>query len=442
MKKIDLTKGNVKKVILTLALPIIGSSVLQLTYNLVDMLWVGGLGSDSVASIGTSSFFIGLGYSINALVIIGTGIKVAHSVGQKDEKQVKEYLNSGLFLNFIIGLIYSIIIIVLGENFISFFNLNNPLVEKEGYIYLLFSAPMLFFAFFNLLYIRVLSSFGNNKSALKISAFGIVLNIILDPILIYTFKMGVSGAAIATLFSNFMMFILFNIKGKKMLTFDFKLGIKKERVIEIIKLGFPMAFQRVLFTFVNIILAKIIATFGSDAIAAQKIGLQIESIMLIVVGGLNGAVSSFVGQNYGANKFKRVLEGYNISLSIGIIYAGLVSLIFIIFPEFLVKLFVREQETIIIGNSYLRIIGISQIFAAVEMVSNGMFTGVGRPKIPAIISMTFTVLRIPMALLLIKYLGISGVWFSISISSILKGIIAYLIYRLKIWRIYKDVVQY
>lgn len=164
--------------------------------------------------------------------------------------------------------------------------------------------------------------------------------------------------------------------------------------------------------------------------------------MLIVVGGLNGAVSSFVGQNYGANKLKRVLEGYNISLSIGIIYAGLASLIFIIFPEFLVKLFVREQETIIIGSSYLRIIGISQIFAAVEMVSNGMFTGVGRPKIPAIISMTFTVLRIPMALLLIKYLGISGVWFSISISSILKGIIAYLIYRLKIWRIYKDVVQY
>lgn len=270
MKKIDLTKGNVKKVILTLALPIIGSSVLQLTYNLVDMLWVGGLGSDSVASIGTSSFFIGLGYSINALVIIGTGIKVAHSVGQKDEKQVKEYLNSGLFLNFIIGLIYSIIIIVLGGNFISFFNLNNPLVERQGYLYLLFSAPMMFFAFFNLLYIRVLNSFGNNKSALKISDFGIVLNIILDPILIYTFKMGVSGAAIATLFSNIVMFILFNIKGKKMLTFDFKLGIKKERVIEIIKLGFPMAFQRVLFTFVNIILAKIIATFGSDAIAAQK----------------------------------------------------------------------------------------------------------------------------------------------------------------------------
>ena len=442
MKKIDLTEGNVRDVIVTLALPIMGSSLLQLTYNLVDMLWVGGLGSDSVASIGTSSFFIGLGHSINSLVVIGTGIKVAHSIGEKNEREVKEYLNSGLFLNLIIGIIYSTIIIVTGKKLIGFFDLNNPIVEKNGYLYLAFSAPTLIFTFFNLLYIRVLSSFGNNKSALKISALGIIINIILDPILIYSFKMGVLGAAIATLLSNILMFILFNIKGKEMLTFDLSVGIRKENIIKITRLGFPMAFQRVLFTFVNIVLAKIISTFGSDAIAAQKIGLQIESIMLMVVGGLNGAVSSFVGQNYGAKRNDRVIKGYNISLLIGTIYAAVASIIFIIFPEFLVKLFVREKETIIIGASYLRIVGLSQIFAAIEMISNGMFTGIGKPKIPAFISMIFTVLRIPMALFLIKGLGINGVWISISVSSVLKGITAYLMYRYKIWRSYKNVIQY
>ncbi|MBY7009484.1 MATE family efflux transporter, partial [Clostridium botulinum] len=89
MKKVDLTEGKVAKVILTLAIPIMGSSLLQFAYNLIDMIWVGGLGSNAVASIGSSSFFIGLGYSINALVVIGAGIKVSHAIGEKDEKSIK-----------------------------------------------------------------------------------------------------------------------------------------------------------------------------------------------------------------------------------------------------------------------------------------------------------------------------------------------------------------
>ena len=209
MKKVDLTKGNVLKVLVTLALPIMGSSLLQFTYNLIDMLWVGGLGSNAVASIGSSSFFVGLGYSINAFVAIGTGIKVAHSIGRKDNKAVDEYISSGLILNAIIGGLYSLVLIFLGKNFIGFLNLGNSIVERDSYIYLAISAPMMFFSFFNTLYIRIFNSFGNNRSALNISAIGVVINIILDPILIYTLKLGVTGAAIATLIANGTMFILF-----------------------------------------------------------------------------------------------------------------------------------------------------------------------------------------------------------------------------------------
>ena len=95
MQKIDLTKGKVTKVLLATAIPIMGSSLLQFTYNLVDMLFVGRLGSDAVASVGSSSFFIGLGYSINAIVVIGTGIKVAHSIGNSDEIKTKGYISKG-----------------------------------------------------------------------------------------------------------------------------------------------------------------------------------------------------------------------------------------------------------------------------------------------------------------------------------------------------------
>lgn len=439
MKKVDLTKGNVLKVLVTLALPIMGSSFLQFTYNLIDMLWVGGLGSDAVASIGSSSFFVGLGYSINAFVVIGTGIKVAHSIGRKDNKAVDEYISSGLILNAIIGGIYSLVLIFFGKNFIQFLNLGNNIVERNAYIYLAISSPMMFFSFFNTMFIRIFNSFGNNKSALNISAIGVIVNIILDPILIYSFKLGVTGAAIATLIANGIMFILFINKSRKLFNFNFKIGLNYIRLKEITILGLPNSFQRILFTLVNILLARIIGSFGSEAIAAQKIGLQIESVVYMVVGGLNGAIAGFVGQNFGAKKYHRINKGYNTAIGIGIIYALCISALFIFAPSMLVRLFIKEDSTVLIASNYLRIIGYSQIFATIEMISNGVFMGFGVPKVPAIISIVFTILRIPLALLLIRYFEVNGIWIGISISSVLKGIAAYLIYKFKIWKVYKDV---
>ncbi|SFD29551.1 MATE family efflux transporter [Clostridium uliginosum] len=439
MKKIDLTQGKVISVITALALPIMGSSFLQFTYNLIDMIWAGGLGSNAVASIGSSSFYIGLGYSINALVVIGTGIKVSHALGEKNDNDVKEYINAGLLINIIVGLIFATVLICFGKNFIAFLKLQNAVVERNSYLYLAFSAPTMFFTFFNLLYTRILGSFGNNKLAFSISAIGIVINIILDPIFIYTFKLGVLGAAIATLIANIIMFLLFKINSAGIFKFNFKVGIDYKKVKEIIKLGFPMSFQRILFTITNIILARIIAAFGSDAIAAQKIGLQIESITYMVISGLHGAISSFTGQNFGAKKYERIIDGYKTALKIGIIYSLFMAIIFIFLNNPLIKLFIRENNTITIAASYLQIIAFSQIFSTIETVSNGLLTGIGKPQIPSIISVVFTILRIPMALVLIKPFGLNGIWISISISSVLKGIILYLLYMTKVRKEYKNV---
>ena len=243
---------------------------------------------------------------------------------------------------------------------------------------------------------------------------------------------GVAGAAIATLVSNIAMFIMFRVSSKGLFNFDFNIGISKEKVMEVIRLGFPMAFQRILFTLVNIILARIISIFGSDAIAAQKIGVQIESVTFMIIGGLNGAVASFIGQNYGAKEYKRIIKGYNIALKMGICYALITSSLFLIFSDNIVSIFIKDIATIQIASMYIKIVAFAQIFSAIEMVSNGMFTGLGMPKIPATISIIFTVLRIPMALVLIKYFGVNGVWLSISMSSVLKGIFAYIMYILKV----------
>lgn len=437
MKKIDLTKGNVFQVLTTLALPIMGGSLLQFAYNLIDMLWVGRLGSDAVASIGSSSFFIGLGYAINAMVVIGGGIKVAHAVGSKDETATQAYINASLVLNLILAFIYSSLLILMGKTFIAFLQLNHSSVSRNAYLYLVCSAPMMFFGFFNILFTRLLGSFGNNKEAFKISAIGIIINIILDPLLIYSFRLGVLGAALATLIANGTMFLLFLHKGKHLLTFKPSIGVSMPHILDIIKLGFPMSFQRILFTFVNIILARMIGIFGSDAIAAQKIGLQIEAITYMVVGGLNGAVASFTGQNFGGRHYTRIHKGYTTALILGGGYALLTTLVFLIFPESIVKLFVTETTTIVIASHYLRIIAFSQIFSAVEMITNGLFTGIGIPKVSARISILFTLLRIPMAYSLIPFLGVNGIWLSIALSSFFKGMVAYLYYKIKIQETYQ-----
>lgn len=276
MKKIDLTQGKVINVLSSLAFPIMLTSLLQFAYNIVDMFWVGKLGSDAVASIGSASFFISLGYAINALVVNGSGIKLSHEIGRKNEESVREYINAALVINMVIALIYGIVLILFGKELITFLGINQGVVHKEAYKYLLINVPVLILSFFNYLFARIVASYGNTKISLKINGLGIIINIILDPVIIYIFKLGVLGAGIATLIANVVMFATYIICSGKMFLYDFNIKLTKSKIVDIIKLGSPIAFQRILFTFINIILAKIIAEFGTEAIAAQKIGVQVN----------------------------------------------------------------------------------------------------------------------------------------------------------------------
>ncbi|MBD3107761.1 MATE family efflux transporter [Bacillus sp. AGMB 02131] len=430
MKKIDLTTGREITVISSLALPLVGTSLLQFLYSFIDMLFVGGLGSGAIAAVGSASFFVNLGYSIQAMIVVGGGIKLAHAMGSRNEKLQSAYIGSSLLLNTIIGLITIFVLFAFGNHILGFLDLNNAEVQRQAYEYLSVSGIMLFFSYYNLFFIRMFSSFGNNKQSFYISALGIFLNIVLDPLFIYYFKFGVMGAAIASLIAQITMFCLFVYISRKLL-FNKKLApVSYKHCLDILRLGLPMTTQRVLFTVINILLAKMIASYGTEAIAAQKIGLQIESVTFIVMGALNGAVGSFIGQNFGAGHIKRIKNGYSVSMMMAIGYALLISIIFILFSEQLPRLFIDDQKTIEITASYLIIIGISQIFMAMEMISNGVFSGMGLPKIPSIISIIFTAIRIPLAYALIPVLGLDGIWWSIAISSMIKGIVAIIIFQI------------
>ncbi|WP_353048162.1 MATE family efflux transporter [Exiguobacterium sp. s16] len=430
VKTIDLTTGQVQRVIVALALPLVGSSLLQFTYSLVDMFWVGALGSDAVASIGAASFYIMLGQAIQSLIVVGAGIKVSQAVGRRDQELIQRYVRAGRRMNLGIGLLFVVLLAVLGQTLIGFLNMNAPAVERLAYSYLLVSAPMLVFSFFNLLFARLFSAYGNTTTAMRINATGVTLNMILSPLFIYPLGLGVVGAGLATLVANVVMFGFFWHRARAL--FDWEETVEPNRTDykEILRLGFPMATQRVLFTVISIILARMIGSYGTEAIAAQRIGLQIESIAYMMIGGLNGAIASYTGQNLGARKVDRVHEGYRVTTRLGVLYTGLITLVFLFVPDVLIGLFVDDPRTIDIGANYLRIIGISLIFASFEMIGNGYFSGLGLPKIPATISIVFTVARIPLALALEPYLGLDAIWWSIAISSIVKGLVSVLYVRL------------
>lgn len=430
MKTIDLTTGSVQRVILALALPLVGSSLLQFTYSLVDMFWVGALGSDAVASIGAASFYIMLGQAIQSLIVVGAGIKVSQAVGRRDQGLIQRYVRTGGRLNLITGLLFATLLVLFGPVFIGFLNMNAPAVERLAYGYLLVSAPMLVFSFFNILFARLFSAYGNTTTAMRINATGVTLNMILSPLFIYPLGLGVLGAGLATLVANVVMFGFFWHRARTLFDWDETVHPVRTDYTEILRLGFPMATQRVLFTIIGIFLARMIGSYGTEAIAAQRIGLQIESIAYMMIGGLNGAIASYTGQNLGAQKVNRVHEGYRVTTRIGMIYTAVIMLVFLLIPDTLIRLFVEDARTIEIGSSYLQIIGISLIFASLEMIGNGYFSGLGLPKIPATISIVFTVARIPLAILLEPYLGIDAIWWSIAISSIIKGLVSAVFVRL------------
>ena len=425
----DLTKGNINKILFNLTLPIVGSSFLQLSYGLVDMIWIGKLGSEAIAGVGTANFILHFCLAINSLVTIGTGIKVSHAIGEKDMDKAKEYIIIGRLMNIGLFLLCAMILILFSYNIVGFFNLNNT-VTGMAQDYLKIAGLGLFFKFQNFLYTGVFNSFGISKLPFKINLVGVSINLILDPIFIFSLGMGVQGAAIATLVAEATVTLLLVINSRKFFKLDRFFSDKIQQFKEVCTMGAPIALQNILFTSFSIVIARIISQWGSEAIASQRIGIQIESLSYMTIGGLHGAIASFIGQNYGAKLYDRILKGYKTAFSISLQLGVFLTVALVVFAEPLAQIFVSDVLTITLTTEYLRIVGLSQAFMCIEIMTSGAFNGIGKTKIPAILSIVFTGLRIPLALFLSQetMFGLEGIWMSIALTTVFKGILSPMIY--------------
>jgi len=444
MNHLDLTEGSILKKLFRLSLPIMGTSFVQTAYSLTDMFWIGFLGSNSVAAVGLAGFYIWLAYALVMLSRTGTEINVAQATGAKNHDLAENYARTGIGLIVIIAIVYTFIMEIWAEPLILFFNTGDQLVERLGIDYLQIISFGLIFTFVNQVFTGSFNGRGDSKLPFILNTTGLVLNIIMDPILIFGIgvfpELGVIGAAVATVISQGIVFLLFvyfiKIKDQLFEGFKFFKRIKIKDVHTVLKMGFPPAIQSGLFTLISMAIARIVATYGPMPIAAQKVGSQIESITWMTVSGFSIALSSFIGQNYGAGKFDRIHKGYKSALKVALGIGVVNSLVLYFGASILFSIFIREPEVLPYGVGYLKILAFSQLFMSVEITMTGIFNGLGHTRPPAVIGVVFNLMRIPMALFLSKHteIGLNGIWWSITISSIFKGLVSYVWLNLYIRR--------
>ena len=432
-KKINLTEGGIVEKLVKIAIPIMATSFIQIAYNLIDMMWVGKNGSNSVAAVGTAGFYPWLAMAFVMFSKIGGEVKVAQSMGEKNIKEVKSYIKSSIELNVFLSLTYSLILILFNKQLIDIFNLGNAQVISMSRQYLVILGIGMVFYFINPVFTSIFIGLGNSSIPFRINTIGLIANIILDPLLIFGFgpipALGTNGAGIATITAQIIVsfvFIGYIIKNRieyfKVKYFR-KIEFKYFKILY--KLGFPVAIQNALFTLISMAMGVIVASFGPVAVAVQKVGSQIESISWMSADGFASALSTFTGQNYGAYKFDRINKGSKIGLIGALIWGSITTLVLVFLGDIIFRAFINEPDAIIKGVDYLKILGYSQLFMCIEITITGILKGLGRTYIPSVTSIVLNLARIPMAIVLSKpdILGINGIWWSISISSIFKGII-------------------
>ena len=422
----QLLTGNITKALTTLALPIMGTSFLHMAYHLVDMIWIGLLGSDSVAAIGIAGYFITFSMALSRLVQVGTEVNIAQNIGAGRTDEANAYAASSLRMALSLAVLYGLLLALFKQPLVSFFHINNPFVEENALRYLTIMAMGMPFIFLNPIMTCIYNGAGNSKTPFKVNAFGMIANLLLDPLFIFGFGMGVTGAAIATVLSQLLVtLILFRMLFRQLPypAFHLRKAFRFSLAKDIGRLGSPVALQTGLFSVFSILLARIVSAYGAEAIAAQKVGVQIESISYMTAHGFSIALSSFTGQNFGAGKTDRVKKGILTAGMLMAVFGTLTSFLLFFLAQPLFMIFIRDPNTVVIGTQYVKILGLSQLFMCFEIALSGGFNGLRKTTPPAVIGILFTGLRVPAAYFLAQesMLGLDGVWWTITGSSWIKG---------------------
>lgn len=435
----DFTKGRISKQILYFALPIVFSSLLQQLYSITDSIFIGHfVGKQGLAAIGASfplifaliSFVIGIGS--------GSTVVIAQYLGAKRIESVKKAIDTMYIFMFVGGLLLTVLGIFIAPYIFKLTHLPADVIpEAIDYIQVYLMGTVLFFGFAGTN--AILRGLGDSKTPFYFTLIATIINIFLDWIFIVELGLGVKGAALGTIIAQGGAFLtavihlnrtheLISLRISR-LRFDMK--IFKQSV----KVGLPTGFQQTIVSFGMITLFGIVNSFGTDVVAAYSIALRIESIPLMLAMSFAGAVAPFVGQNVGANQMDRVKKGYRSALVMTSIISILISVVFLVSPHLIIKIFTSDKAVIEIGSEYMYIVAPFYLVFSTMFIINGTLRGAGATLVPMFITLiALWAVRIPVSWILSDTIGRTGIWWGIPTGWTVGMIISYIYYKSGKWK--------
>ena len=430
----NLTKGPILKTLTKLAIPIMASSFLGTLYNITDMAWIGLLGAKAVAGVGVGGMFTWLSQGLVSLARMGGQVQVAQHIGRREQEEAHGYAQAAVQMSALLGILFAAVVLILLKPLIGFFKLEDAEALAAAFSYTKIACGLIVFSFLSLTLTGLYTAQGDSKTPFAANLVGLAANMILDPVLILgpgPFpRLGVTGAAIATVTAQFIvmsilvMRIFVTKKENVLKGIQLFEKIQPKYVRGICKIGIPTALQGMAYCMISMVLTRMVSGFGAEAIATQRVGGQIESVSWNTADGFGAALNAFIGQNYGAGKMDRVKKGYRASLITVGVWGLFITLLFVCFPEQISGVFFHEPTAIATAVGYMIMIGYSEAFRSVELMTVGALSGLGKTHLCSVISITLTSARIPLAILLSgTALGLLGIWWALTATSVVKGIV-------------------
>lgn len=434
---INMTTGSPVKHILIFSVPLLLGNIFQQFYNLADSIIVGKfINADALAAIGVTSSITFLFFAICNGFASGGGILVSQSFGRGDTKEVKNYIANTGYIMIILPFVVGVLAFFLANPILKILDTPEDIFEDALLYIRLMCIGLLFVSVYN--YVSsILRALGNSKTPLYFLIFSCVLNVLLDLLFVCVFKQGVFGAGIATLISQLASVILclfYAFRFNEYFRFCTKdLQFNRTVFIQTIKLGVPLSLQFSLIAISCMALQRVVNAYGAVAVAAFTATSRIEQIIHQPYQTLSAALSTFCGQNYGAKKNDRVLNGYRKTVLMMLIFTIVMVPLIQIFAEEISAIFVDEVEVINMSAKALRITSYFYVFLGMIYVVRGILNGLGDAFFALFNGIVEVIGRftVPFILTAIPLFGLWGIWWSVGIVWFVSGFTAWIRYLYK-----------
>ena len=435
----DLTKGRVGSLIFLFAMPMLLGNVFQQANLIIDSMVVGHYVSKAaLAAVGAAFPVIFVMIALIIGITIGGTIVISQYFGAKDFDRLKRTIDTMLIFLFFASLTASAIGIIFSEKIFVLMKLQSDVIPLATlYMRIYFSGMILMFGLQGVS--ALLRGMGDSKTPLYFLVIASVLNIVFDFVFVLVFHLGVAGVALAAITGQgiaFALAVIYLNRKHEFINISFrKIIFDKEIFKNIIKIGLPMGLQQSFVGLGMAFLIGIVNRFGTSSVAAYSAAYRIDSFASLPAMNFSMALSTFVGQNIGANKIERVKKGLLTTWVITSVISITITLIALFFGKYLMQMFTDDADVIRIGARYLVIVSSFYILFSTMFSFTGVFRGAGDTIIPMFITLfSLWVVRIPVSYFLSLKIGIDGVWWGIPIAWFCGFAFSLIYYKVGNWK--------